>query len=313
VHVRDVALERASLDRAVVFFLSPFPSLRIYAAEVRRREGIHELPAGRSGRWPAVRIVDMRGSGATFSSTLIGACRRCLEKGGRSGVVLKRLGYATAVSCSRCGTIKSCPNCDLPLVLQGRDWPVACDRCGYREKRGPCTKCGSNRVRHTGLGVERARAELSDLLGVRVGIITAEGRDHTDAPVVVGTAPRILDGEWDAVILPDADAFLAGSGIDAVERSFRLFYNAAAMARKLLLIQTRVPEHYALRAGVTGDARLPTVRPRSLSDLRGIGGSALRCGRIPSAAGSRARGRNVGPGSTQRQGREERVAGPAQG
>jgi primosomal protein N' (replication factor Y) (superfamily II helicase) len=266
VHVRDVALERASLDRAVVFFLSPFPSLRIYAAEVRRREGIHELPAGRSGRWPAVRIVDMRGSGATFSSTLIGACRRCLEKGGRSGVVLKRLGYATAVSCSRCGTIKSCPNCDLPLVLQGRDGPVACARCGYREQRGPCAKCGSSRVRRTGLGVERARAELSDLLGVRVGIITAEGREHTDAPVVVGTAPRILDGEWDAVILPDADAFLAGSGIDAVERSFRLFYNAAAMARKLLLIQSRVPEHYALHAGVTGDyeafaaAELPRLR-----------------------------------------------------
>jgi len=114
--------------------------------------------------------------------------------------------------------------------------------------------------------VERARAELSDLLGTRVGLITAEERDHTDAPVVVGTVPRILDGEWDAVILPDADAFLAGSGIDTVERAFRLFYGAAAVATKLLLVQTRVPEHYALRAGVRGDykafaaAELPRLR-----------------------------------------------------
>jgi primosomal protein N' (replication factor Y) (superfamily II helicase) len=83
---------------------------------------------------------------------------------------------------------------------------------------------------------------------------------------VVGTAPRILEGEWDAVVLPDADAFLAGSGIGAVERSFRLFYGSAEVARKLLLIQTRVPEHYALRAAVRGDyeafaaAELPRLR-----------------------------------------------------
>ena len=265
-HVRDVALERSRLERTAVFFLSPFPSLRVYAAEVRKRERIRELPVSRSERWPAVRIVDMRGSGATFSSTLVRACSRCINAGGKTGVVLKRLGYATAVSCSRCGTIKSCPNCDLPLVVHGRGGPLVCTRCGYREESGPCARCGSSRVQRTGLGVERVRAELSDLLGVRVGIITAEDRDHPDAPVVVGTAPRILDAERDAVILPDADAFLAGAGIDAVERSFRLFYGAAAAARELLLIQTRVPEHYALRSGVRGDyeafaaAELPRLR-----------------------------------------------------
>jgi primosomal protein N' (replication factor Y) (superfamily II helicase) len=266
VHVRDVALERARLDRAAVFFLSPFPSLRIYAAEVRRRERIRELPTTRSGPWPAVRIVDMRGSGATFSSTLVKACRRCMEGGGKTGVVLKRLGYATAVSCSRCGTIKICPNCDLPLVSHGRKGPLVCTRCGYTEEPRPCVTCGSTRMGQTGLGVERVRDELSEVLGVRVGLITAEGKDNADATVVVGTAPRILEGEWDAVILPDADAFLVGSGIGAVERSFRLFYGAAEMARKLLLIQTRVPEHYALRAAVRGDyeafavAELPRLR-----------------------------------------------------
>jgi primosomal protein N' (replication factor Y) (superfamily II helicase) len=266
VHVRDVALERASLDRAAVFFLSPFPSLRLYAAEVRRRERIRELPTARNGPWPAVRLVDMRGSGATFSPILINACRRCLDGGGKAGVVLKRLGYATAISCSRCGTVKICPHCDLPLVSHGREGSLLCTRCGYTEGPGPCAECGSERMRQTGLGVERVRHELSEVLGARVGLITAEVQNDTDASVVVGTAPRILDGEWDAVILPDADAFLAGNGIGAVERSFRLFYGSAEVARKLLLIQTRVPEHYALRTAVSGDyeafaaAELPRLR-----------------------------------------------------
>ncbi|HKH57381.1 MAG TPA: hypothetical protein VKA20_02490 [Rubrobacter sp.] len=266
VHVRDVALERARLDQAAVFFLSPFPSLRLYAAKVRRRERIRELPTDRSGPWPAVRIVDMRGSGATFSSTLVNACRRCMEGGGKTGVVLKRLGYATAISCSRCGTVKICPNCDLPLVSREREGPLVCTRCGYTEESGPCVECGSSRMRQTGLGVERVRDELSEVLGVRVGLITAEGQDNADAPVVVGTAPPILEGEWDVVILPDADAFLAGNGLGAVERAFRLFYGSAEVARKLLLIQTHVPEHYALRAAVRGDyeafaaAELPRLR-----------------------------------------------------
>jgi primosomal protein N' (replication factor Y) len=266
VHVRDVALERARLDQTAVFFLSPHPSLRLYAAEVRRRERIRELPTARNGPWPSVRIVDMRGSGATFSSTLIKACRRCMEGGGRTGVVLKRLGYATSISCSRCGMVKTCPNCDLPLISQKREGPLICTRCGYTEEPAPCFECGTKRMRQSGLGVERVRDELSEVLGARVGLITAEGHDNADAPVVVGTAPRILEGEWDAVILPDADAFLAGSGIGAVERSFRLFYGSAEVARKLLLIQTRVPEHYVLRAAVRGDyeafaaAELPRLR-----------------------------------------------------
>src|SRR5215217_9468837 len=70
-----------------------------------------------------------------------------------------------------------CPNCDLPLVSQGREGPLVCTRCGYTEEPGPCVECGSSRMRQTGLGVERVRDELSEVLGVRVGLITAEGQD----------------------------------------------------------------------------------------------------------------------------------------
>jgi primosomal protein N' (replication factor Y) (superfamily II helicase) len=266
VHVRDVTLERSRVDETAVFFLSPFPSLQLYAPEVRRREHVRELPASRPGRWPSIRIVDMRDSGAALSSTLIEVCRRCLDEGGRAGLVLRRLGYAPAVSCSHCGTMKLCPNCDLPLLLHGRNGPLACSRCGYRDELGPCSHCGSERVRPTGLGVERLREELSSVLGTQIGLITADEREYADAPVVVGTAPRILDGEWGAVILPDADAFLGASNVGAVERAFRLFYRAGEAARRLLLVQTRLPEHYALRAGVRGDyegfagAELPRLR-----------------------------------------------------
>ena len=253
-HVRDIALERGRVEGTAVFYLSPFPSLRISAPKVRKRDRIRELPVRRSDAWPGVRIVDMRGSGATFSSTLIEACRRYLEAGKRVGMVANRLGYATAVSCTHCGAVKRCPNCDLPLALGGRTAPLVCARCGRREANtGRCDECGSRRVVPTGLAVEHLRETLSDALGKPVGLATAAARDPGDAPVVVGTAHCILEDEWDAVFLPDIDASLLASATGAVERSFRLLHGAAEAARQLLLVQTRVPEHYALRAGVRGD------------------------------------------------------------
>ena len=94
---------------------------------------------------------------------------------------------------------------------------------------------------------------MSEALGEPVGLITAARRELADALAVVGTAHCVLEGEWDAVILPDVDAFLLASAIGCVERSYRLLHRAAEAARELLLVQTRVPEHYALRAGVRGD------------------------------------------------------------
>jgi primosomal protein N' (replication factor Y) len=261
VHVRDVALERGRIEGAGVVCLSPFPSLRLYAGE---RDRIRELPARQARSWPSVRIVDVRASGVILDSTLLDACRR---GGERVGVVANRLGYATAVICNRCGTARSCPNCDLPLILHEKAGSLVCSRCGFRERAtDACSVCGSDRVSPTGLAVERVREELSGSLGEPVGLITASERELEDAPVVVGTARCILEREWDAVILLDPDALLLGSGIGAVERAFRLVYGAAEAARKLLLVQTRLPEHYALQAAVRGDypafaaAELPRLR-----------------------------------------------------
>jgi len=267
IHVRDVALERGRIEGAGVFCLSPFPSLRLMA---RERTGIREIPERRPARWPSVRIVDMRVSGAALSSTVLDACRRVVEEGGRVGVVANRLGYAAAVTCNGCGTVRSCPDCDLPLVLHERAGLLVCDRCGHRGRlTDACGACGSDRASAVGLAVERVRKELSRRLDMSVGLITAGERELEGAPIVVGTARLVFDEEWDAVILPDVDSALLGTGIGAVERAFRLVYRSAETALRVLLIQTRHPEHYALRAAVRGD--YPAFAAAELPRLRSLG------------------------------------------
>jgi primosomal protein N' (replication factor Y) len=212
----------------------------------------------------------MRVSGAALSSTVLDACRRVVEEGGRVGVVANRLGYAAAVTCNGCGTVRSCPDCDLPLVLHERAGLLVCDRCGHRGRlTDACGACGSDRASAVGLAVERVRKELSRRLDMSVGLITAGERELEGAPIVVGTARLVFDEEWDAVILPDVDSALLGTGIGAVERAFRLVYRSAETALRVLLIQTRHPEHYALRAAVRGD--YPAFAAAELPRLRSLG------------------------------------------
>ena len=249
IHVRELAMARGRIEDAPVLFFSPFPSLRLYAPE----SGAMRLPAIPPARWPAVSVVDMRGTGALLSSAVVDVCRRTVRLGGRVGVAVNRLGYAVSFSCNRCGFVRRCPACDLPLALRdvsGRS--LFCGHCGHKEATPMnCLECGSDRLGGTGLTVERVRAELAEALRVEVGISTASGREEEDAPVVVGTARHILEGNWDVVVVPDADSALFGAG--SVEKGFRLLYAAAEASRDRLLVQTRSPEHHVLRAALRAD------------------------------------------------------------
>lgn len=265
IHAREVSLERSKIEGCAALFLSPTPSLQLYA-----NSRLNELPARNSSERPSARIIDMRGSGAALSSTLLDACRRSVEADERVGVISNRLGYSTSVSCSRCGTVRSCPDCDLPFALHKGTNLLICGRCGRREKfGGSCEACSSERMATTGLAVERVREDIAAALDCPVGLLTAESRAEENAGIVVGTARSILSQEWDIVAVPDADSYLLGSRVGAAERAFRLIYRATEAARTRLLIQTRVPEHYALQTALRGD--YPSFASAELFRRRSLG------------------------------------------
>lgn len=266
VHVREIALERWRAEDCCVLFLSPCPSLRIAAPESR----IKELPAPRNRGWPAARIVDMRGSGAMLSSAMLEACSSGLTRGKRIAVLANRLGYATSVSCSQCGAVQTCPNCDLPLALRESSDVLNCKNCGYRAGNYVnCEACGSGRLRPAGFAVDRLREELARALDVPIGKLTADAQEHEDTRLVASTARFVTGADWDIVAIPDADAWLFGGDMSATEQAFRLLYGASEAARDLILVQTRQPVNYTLRAALRGD--YPSFAAAELPRLRRLG------------------------------------------
>ena len=247
-------------------FLSPFPALRVSAPV----SGIKELPERSNINWPAARIVDMRSSGATLSSTLVDVCRRNLEENKRIALVANRLGYASNISCDSCGSVKSCPVCDVPLALLESDKTLTCSSCGHRAAdSGRCETCGSGRSRPTGYAIDRLREEVSHALDVPVGKLTAGTREGEDARVIVATARHVAGSKWDVVAVPDADDLLLGSYMEATMQAFRVLYGAAEAARDLILVQTRQPEDPTLRAALQGD--YPAFVENELPKLRTMG------------------------------------------
>ena len=248
IHVREIVRERGWIEGAGTLFLSPCPSLRLYA----EKPEVRELPPRPARGWPPASILDIRGSGVSLSPTMIESFKQSVKSGGRVGIIANRLGHATSVSCNSCGSIQSCPNCDLPLSLHKR--LLACARCGYSRKYSEgCAVCGSKRLTPTGLAVERVREDISRALECEVGLLTAADQDKPDAQIVVGTAHCITGRNWDVVAISDLDSLLLGSGIGSVERAFRLIFAAAEAAGGRLVVQTRHPEHYALQAALRGD------------------------------------------------------------
>ena len=263
IHVREIALERCKNEDCGVLLLSPVPTLRTFAPT----SNVKELPVRPTPDWPTARIVDMRGSGATLSAELLEVCRRSLERGEKVAVMANRLGYATSISCSHCGAVKSCPNCGLPMALNNPNTTLVCGGCGYRTKdHGSCESCGSDRMRPTGFAIDRLREEISHALDVSVGKLTAGSREYEDAKIVVATPRYVVGGEWDVVTVPDADALLLGSYMGATERAFRILYGTAEAAEGLILVQTRQPDHHALHAALQGNylalakSELPRLR-----------------------------------------------------
>ena len=87
-----------------------------------------------------------------------------LEQGRQAILLLNRRGYNTFVSCRGCGHVITCPNCSISLTYHRANDRFMCHYCGYSQSPLTlCPECGSNKIRYSGLGTQRAEQELSEL------------------------------------------------------------------------------------------------------------------------------------------------------
>jgi primosomal protein N' (replication factor Y) len=281
-HAVDAALALGRISGSAVILGSATPRVTTYDAARRGDLTLLELPE-RVGelRLPKTTIVDLRlelrsGNRSTLSQALRGALERAVAAGDQAILYLNRRGFATVVLCRDCGYVAKCPACDTAYAYHA-DGSLVCHRCGRRESSAPerCPRCGSGRIRQLGVGtqrveedvravVPRARVIRLDRDAVRAKGAHAAAYERMrsgGAQVIVGTQMLAKGFDLPGVTLVgvvNADTVLNLPDFTAAERTFQLLAQVLGRSGRGSaggrgILQTYLPDHYAIRAAAAHD------------------------------------------------------------
>ena len=277
-HARQVAMHRCLQEGAALVMGSATPSLealhhmergRLQRLELTRRPG--------RGRMPAIEVVAMKGQRGPLSERLVDEIRAAAAARRQSILFLNRRGFAYFFHCRSCGFEVRCVHCSVNLTYHKATGVMLCHYCGYRTApMRVCPECSSLDVGYSGYGTQRVEEELAAALpGLRVR------RLDTDAARDRGALRRVLeqfrDGAVDVLVgtqmvakgldfpavrlvgIINADTGLHLPDFRAAERTYNLIVQVSGRAGRALpdgrvLVQTYLPDQYAIRLAVEGRA-----------------------------------------------------------
>ena len=280
-HARDVARMRARLEGATVVLGSATPSVESWA---RSRDSAVTLPARIGDRpLPPVEMIDLRHEGSVadaalpWTAPLDAAVTTALGRGDQVLLLLNRRGWASFIQCTACGEVVDCPDCSIAMTVHRGPDHLRCHYCDRRaEVPTRCAVCEGETTRHRGAGTQQlerlvaerfpaarlARMDL-DTTASRWShhrILERFGRGELD--VLLGTQMIAKGIDFPNVTLVgvvDADLALHLPDFRAAERTFQLVAQVAGRAGRgarggRVLVQTRQPDHPALRFAAAHDA-----------------------------------------------------------
>jgi primosomal protein N' (replication factor Y) (superfamily II helicase) len=289
-HGRDLAVMRALRAGAVCVLGSATPSLESWRNATGGKFTRLSLPERvGGGALPPVEVIDLRtlregggggagrgGSPTILSPRLVEAVHARLERGEQAILLLNRRGYSSFVQCRACGEVGACPNCSVSLTLHRARMRLVCHHCRHEEAvPARCPRCGDPELSWRGLGTEQVERVVSETFPgarlARMDVDTTGGKwAHAE---ILG---RVARGEVDLLLgtqmiakgldfanvtlvgIVNADVGLHLPDFRASERTFQLLSQVAGRAGRgprggEVVLQTSVPEHYAIRAALAHD------------------------------------------------------------
>lgn len=276
-HAREVAILRAQYNQAALVLGSATPSLE---SRARAGKGVYQhlrltQRANPLATIPEVQVIDFRdyiGQNETsnFMPPLLEAIQDRLAKKEQVVLMLNRRGYSSFVMCRECGTVDTCPNCDISLTLHMDTKTMNCHYCGFsKDIPQVCPNCKSHSIRYYGTGTQKAYDELAELFpqarilrmdvdttrkkGSHQALLDQFGRGEAD--ILLGTQMIAKGLDFPNVTLVgvlNADTALNLPDFRSSERTFQLLTQVAGRAGRAekagqVLIQSYNPQHYAIR------------------------------------------------------------------
>ena len=275
----DIAVERAKYHNAQVVLGSATPTLESFAKVIKGIYKLIELKKRANNKaLPTVTLVDMnkeKNRNNHFSKTLIQEIQNTLDRKEQVILLLNRRGYSSFVTCSNCGYVSKCPNCDITLTYHKTSDMERCHYCGYATKRKEvCPECHEKAIEQLGYGTEKIEEELKSLFNARVirmdldttgtkgaheKIISAFRNQEYD--ILLGTQMIAKGLDFANVTLVgviNADTSLMIPNFRSSEYTFDLLSQVSGRSGRgekkgTVIIQTFNQDHYAIKLAKTHD------------------------------------------------------------
>lgn len=163
----DVAIKRGRTHNAYVIMGSATPLLEQYARGLKGVFKLVSLTKRVSDNLPKINLVDMneevKKRNFIISSELKTKLNECLNKGEQAIILLNRRGYSTFMSCSSCGYVWKCPDCDISLIYHKSTNNLRCHYCGYSTKMTQiCPSCKEEAIKDLGMGTEKLESIMKE-------------------------------------------------------------------------------------------------------------------------------------------------------
>ena len=275
----DVAFLRGEYNNAKVVLGSATPSLEQYIRAKKNVYHLVNLNKRISGKFPSIEIVDMEKESHKhnyiISDKLDKEIKNCISRDEQVILLLNRRGFSTFLSCTNCGYVYKCPNCDISLIYHKSSNSYSCHYCGYRVvKSDICPKCHEDAIRDLGLGTEKLEEMISKKYNVLVLRMDADTTSTKNSHqklisefgsgkynILVGTQMISKGLNFENVSLVgviNSDSALLMPDFRSSERAYELLSQTAGRVGRFnlpgkVIIQTYNPTNYVYTAVTKND------------------------------------------------------------
>ncbi|MFQ5631228.1 MAG: primosomal protein N', partial [bacterium] len=193
-NARDVAVVRAMFENAVVMLGTATPSLESYQNALRGKYELIEM-AKRIDDIPMPKVILLnliearkmtpKADDFVISELLVQKMENRLSLKEQVIILQNRRGFSTAVTCTECGHVEVCPNCNISLSYHLMGLRMRCHYCELNQKAPAfCPTCRSVEIRYSGIGTQKVELHLKKILPsariARMDLDTTRGKKAHD-------------------------------------------------------------------------------------------------------------------------------------
>ena len=259
-HCRTAALARSRQRRCRLALGAQAPSLESMRMA---REGDADYCFIPDASSPEIKVIDTRrlpyGTKAAMylSRFLQDAVLKAVSTGQKVLVFMNRKGFATTAACPTCGKALTCPRCSTNLVYFFHNKSLTCNYCNFRmEPPRFCPACNAGYIKYSGGGTEKAESELARLFPQARIRLLDEQHPADEGPGIFISTQSVLNapptGGFDLTCCLSVDNTLNHVDFRSAEKAFYLLTALRSITKTMMVVQTRMPDHYVLAALESG-------------------------------------------------------------